>query len=297
VVGENATPEKELEIPDAPDEPQYPDVEQLSFGMIEPEVIKKVKVENTKIGKATPTAKGKTRIAVPKSKDTKVEQALLISKGTSTGEKIQAGKTRKSKTPRSSSAKPVKTPSKPKQSELINKKTASTDTNLPVKRGRPKKTGNPPVGNSTVVVKTKKIPEKSPKPSIDKNKPAPKAQQGKQSMNKATGTQKTPTRGTKPVTSTKNVTRKTKAPVANSSKLTTTKSSTTKPKTTTSRTPKQPRKPGLRKTGGRKPPQKKMTVKSAITPSVVLVPPTWKPKRSKNSPKKRKVPPSGPKPE
>ena len=166
VVGAKATPEKELEIPEAPEEPQYPDVEQLSFGMIEPEVKKVVKVENAKIRKATPTAKGKTRISTPKTKDAKVEQTLLISKGTSTKDKNQAGKTGSSKTPQTSRAKPGKAPSKPKPSEPTINKTASNETKVPVKRGRPKKTGSTPVVKTTVVAKTKKVPGKSTQSSM-----------------------------------------------------------------------------------------------------------------------------------
>jgi DNA gyrase subunit A len=296
VVGGKATPEKELEIPETPEEPQYPDVEQLSFGMIEPEVKKVIKVENAKTRKAPPMAIGKTRISTPKTKDAKVEQTLLISKGTSTRDKNKVDQVGSSKTRQTSRTKPGKAPTKLKSAEPIRNKTASNETKVPVKRGRPKKTGNIPVVKTTVVSKTKKAPEKPPQSSSSKNKATPKVGKEIQSTEKAAGRTKTPSKGRKPDTTPKAAPGKTKTPVAGTGQSSTPKKPTTKPKTATNRTKKQPTKPGSKKTGGRKPPQKKMTTKSVIAPSVVLVPPSWKPKRSKNQPKRRNVTPGESKP-
>ncbi len=297
VIGAKATPEKELEIPDALEEPLYPDVEQLSFGMIAPEVKKVVKAENTKIRKATLKVKGKTRGSTPKTKDAEAEQSLLISKGASTRNKDQAGKAGSSKPPRTSRAKPVKTPSKLKPSEPTINKTSGNEIKVPVKRGRPKKTVSPPVVKTTVVAKTRKEPEKATRTPMRNNKPVLKTGQVEQSATKATGKAKTPTKTGKPNQNAKAAPGKTKPSTTKTSQPSTTKKTTTKPKTATNRSIKPPAKPGPKKTGGRKPPRKKMTIKSVIAPAAILVPPSWKPKRSKTPPKRRKVTPGEPKSE
>jgi hypothetical protein len=56
-------------------------------------------------------------------------------------------------------------------------------------------------------------------------------------------------------------------------------------------------KPGITKPTIRKPRKKKVTIKSATAPAGVILPPSWKPKRTKTSTTKRIVRPTKPKTE
>ncbi len=80
VAGVKDMPEKEIEVPEETEESQAPDVEQLSFGMIEPAAHVIAKAEKPKTRKPSTVAKPKAKPAIRKTKSVKVEQASLISK-------------------------------------------------------------------------------------------------------------------------------------------------------------------------------------------------------------------------
>ena len=92
VAGVKDMPEKEIEVPEEPEESQAPDVEQLSFGMIEPAAPVITKAEKPKTRKAPSAAKPKTKPAARKTKAVKVEQASLITKPPTTPEKAPSAK-------------------------------------------------------------------------------------------------------------------------------------------------------------------------------------------------------------
>ncbi len=100
VAGEKAIPEKELDVVDEPQVLQAPEVEQLTFGMIEPTLPAIPKTVKPKPPKSGETSKQKNLPAARKTKAVKTEQAALITKPVPTKEKAQRSKTARPKSPK-----------------------------------------------------------------------------------------------------------------------------------------------------------------------------------------------------
>ena len=105
VAGEKATPEKEPEVPEEPEELPAPEVEQLSFGMIEPVVQTTQQTLKPKTRKARLTGKQKIKPTPRKARVVKAEQATLITKPLPSKKKTpaaNAGQQKPSKGPQAS---------------------------------------------------------------------------------------------------------------------------------------------------------------------------------------------------
>jgi DNA gyrase subunit A len=268
VAGGKTTPEKEPEVPEEPEEPQAPEVEQLTFGMIEPATKDTSKIEEPKSRKPRTTTRQKAKIVSQKPRITKAAQASLITKATvSRGEPptTKAGRPKSSKVGMTGIK---KTTVKVVQPPLIDKKIADKEKTPAIKSGRPNllKTASAEKAKTTTITGRSKSNAKT-KATIEQ-KPISKSGKPRKSTTSVKGTKKKSTV-------------KVGRPV--SVKATKTRPGQIKPKKELAT------KPASAKPTTRKKHQKKVTVKPAVTPSVVLLPPSWKPKHSKTSPSRRIV--------
>jgi DNA gyrase C-terminal domain, beta-propeller len=120
VEGEKAIPEKEIEVPEESEEPQAPEVEQLTFGMIEPAVNVTPPVEKPKTRKPSSAGKQKSskKPAQRKVHAVKAEQAMLITKPTPAPKKAPAAKRGRPKSAKRSVTKPAPTIKRTKKSAV-----------------------------------------------------------------------------------------------------------------------------------------------------------------------------------
>jgi DNA gyrase subunit A len=113
VTGEQATPEKELELPEEPETIHpAPEVEQLSFGMDEPASKSKPRTARPSGRKPRQTTKAKTQISARKTRSSKVEQAELITKPATPAKQTTPVKTDRTKRTQVSSTMKQTTPTK-----------------------------------------------------------------------------------------------------------------------------------------------------------------------------------------
>ena len=256
VAGEKDVPEKEIEVPEEPEEQQPPEVEQLSFGMIEPTGPVISKSERPQSRKSRPTTKPKIKPVPRKVKSARAEQDSLISKSTETTKKASPSKSGRSETPRPTPVKKEKTAAKrgrPKKNAKGKiKKLTSRVVSIKemILDSRP---GGPKVGRKTGSIKDKKTGTKVARPpkvkaDAGKDKKAP-AKEGRSSPVKVTDSKL-----------------KKGSPSANNPTV----------------------KTRVKKTTPRKPRRTRMTVKSADARVKVIIPPGWKP-LSKGTSTKRSV--------
>ena len=97
VEGEKTIAEKELEVPEEPEKPQAPEIEQLTFGVIEPPGRVTPKVEKSSLRKRRSKSERKSKPAPRKAKATNVDQASLNIKSASAIQKFPALKQRDQK--------------------------------------------------------------------------------------------------------------------------------------------------------------------------------------------------------
>jgi DNA gyrase subunit A len=271
VAGEKTTPEKEPEVPEELEEPQLLEVEQLSFGMIEPVVSKTTSSVKPKSDKPHAETSQKTKRLPRKTRTIKAAQAALITKAVSTRKESPTPKASRAKTSKAGSTRKAKTTAKPVQASLINKKDSRTAKTLAPKRGRPATPKVKPTQKAITNTKTTKVKSGVKTPSPAKKRPAVKSAKTKAIRGSTANTTKKPT---------------TRVAGQSSPRSIKTSVSQAKPKNVPSA------KPETKKSATRKPRKKKVTIKSATAPAVVILPPSWKPKRTKASPSKRIVKPN-----
>ena len=335
VVGEKTSREKEPEVPDELDEPQVPEMEQLTFGMVEPTIKEISKVEKSKTPKPRLGTGKKAKFAQPKAKRTKVAQATLITKAITTKKEPPATKAGRPKPTKVVDTRKVKPIAKAVQAPLIDKKVADNEKTPANKVGRPK---SAKVG---VTKKEKKTAKAVQAPLIDKKVaeqekvPAKKVGRPKSTKVGVTEKKKTTTKAVQPPLIDKKVAEQEKtpakkvgrpkstkvSPVEQTKTHTNTGRSNSNAKTTaaiekkpaskrgrassvrtptkkagqTRQTKEQTAKTAPAKPTTRKKSQGKFTVKSAIAPAVIILPPSWKPQRSKPTRSRRRVKPAKPK--
>ncbi len=268
VAGEKTTPEKEPEVPEELEEPLLLEVEQLSFGMIEPVVKKTPSSAKPKSGKPRAKSSQKTKQPPRKTSTTRAAHAALTTKAVITRKASPTAKASRPKTSKAGTTRKAKTSAKAVQASLIDKKDARTEKTQAPKRGRPASPKATPTQKAITSTKTTKA-----KPGVKAPSPARKRSAGKTGKTKAI-------RGSTATTVKKPVTRVGGQSTPKSIKTSLDQS---KPRNATSA------KPETKKSTTRKPRKKKLTIKSATTPAVVILPPSWKPKRTKASPLKRNV--------
>jgi DNA gyrase subunit A len=254
IAGEKDIPEKEIEVPEEPEELQAPEVEQLSFGVIEPISPVISKSEKPKSRRSRNSAKLKAK---PTSRKARAEQASLITKLAAVTKKAPSAKSSRLKTPKAS----------PEAKEK-----ATT------KRGRLKgstKNTRESLTSRVVSIKEMKLNSKPDRPklsskatAVKKKRTVPKA--GRHSTVKAGAT-------------------KDKKPPAKAGRSSQIKTVASKPKRARVGASKPVVKTGVKKTGTRKPRQTKMTIKSADAKTKVIIPTGWKPPTKRTSTPKRNV--------
>ena len=137
VAGEKATPEKEPEVPDEPEELPAPEVEQLSFGMIEPVVQSIPQAQKPKTRKARLAGKRKIKPTPRKARVVKAEQATLITKPTPSKKKTPTAKTGRQKSSKGTRARREKTTAKRERPRLNTKVLAGTEKKPTAKARKP----------------------------------------------------------------------------------------------------------------------------------------------------------------
>jgi len=158
VAGEKTTPEKEPEVPLEPEELPAPEVEQLSFGMIEPVIKPTPRDRKAKTRKSRVAGKQKNRSTPRKSQGIKAEQATLITKPLPSDKKTQAVKTGSRKSAKGTQARGMRTAAKRGRPKSTAKASAGTAKKPPAKPG---KTGR----------RTKAGPGKQKKPTRKAGRP------------------------------------------------------------------------------------------------------------------------------
>jgi hypothetical protein len=294
VAGEKTTPEKEPEVPEEPEELQAPEVEQLSFGMIEPAIKVTPKVGKSKTHKPRIANKQKAKPVPHKGKVIKAEQATLITKVATPKKKHPDSKAGRPKSSTGGAIGKKKVTAKIVQAPLSDKIVPVEKSPAP-KRGRPKSSTPITAKPTKTTTKTNKSKLRSKTTTGAKVKSNPKATKpvGK-TKSTAVTVKKPAAKPAKPGKNTKSAQVKEKKPTAKVGRPGTVKN--TKKRTgQTTPTKAQGGKSALTKSAARKKRQKKVTVKSASTPTAVLLPPSWKPTRSKSSPTRRIGKPTKPK--
>lgn len=258
VAGEKEMPEKEIEVPEEAEEEQAPELEQLSFGMIESKMPDSVKTEIPKSHKPRTSARQKSIPAPRKVKGARAEQASLITKSNEVFKKARPAK---------SSQAP-----KPKLAPVKKEKTA-------FKRGRPKLNLKDKKPTSKIVLIKEMIleskpsrPKASSKTGSIKEKEI-RAQTGRSSKSKADASRD-------------------KKPSTKAGWFNPVKAAAPTPKRASRITKKPTTKPGTKKTSTRKPGKPNMTVKSADAKTKVIIPSGWKPPSRRGSSNKRNVKPT-----
>jgi len=356
VVGEKDITEKELEVPEEPDELQVPEMEQLTFGMVEPAIKDSSKGEKSKTPKPRRVTGQKAKSSPPKAKRTKVAQATLITKAITTKHEPPATKAGRPKSTKVVAAGKEKATAKPVQAPLIDKKVAEKEIAPAKKVGRPrstkvvatmtvkatakpvqaplndkkgatqekvpvKKVGRPRSNKIVATGKEKPTAKAVQAPLVDKKaaeqKSVPPKKVGRPKSTKVSTTEQTKTNTNagrlklkvnttltikkktapkpgKPKGGIKSIADSEKKPASKpdrTSSVKTRSKKTAQTRSTKGQTMKTvPSKPATRKKS-----QGKFTVKSATAPAVIILPPSWKPKRSKPTRPRRMVKPAKPK--
>jgi DNA gyrase subunit A len=266
VLGEKTRPEKEPEVPEELEEPQAPEVEQLAFEMMEPATKDTSKGEKPKSRKPRTITTQKAKPAPRKTKATRATQATLIAKAVTTRKEPPTTKTGQTKSSKVSTTGKTKTTAKLVQAPLIEKKVAKAEKTKAKTVGRPKSPKAAPAEKAKTITKSSRLKSNIKTTSAIQKKPTPKAGKTRVSSRSATGTGKVP------------VSKVGRPSLRKTSKTGARQTQPTKEQTIT------PIKPATRK-----PRQKKVTIKSATAPAIVILPPSWKPKRAKTSTSRRIV--------
>lgn len=292
VVGEKPTLEKELEVPEEIEEEVAPPVEQLSFGMDgQPSPAAPFGVDSKK-PKPMAQPKAKKKPAHQKSKTAPATQAVLITKSITSQKKSSAAKPPPLGTPKVRPAADGKSPTK---SSRIKATTSSKQSvgKLPTVPGSrpksipktPKKSKGKSVQKASSSQKTITNPAyvgKEIKPPSKKVASNPNKTSAKKTNMLVKPSPKPSAKGAgKP--STKVLSKPaTKTAAKRSPKGSSTAASKAKTKSTAKSAVKPSTKAGSQNPASRKPPKKKMTIKSADINSRVILPPSWKPSTKKN---------------
>lgn len=270
VAGEKTTTDKEPEVPEELEEPQLLEVEQLSFGMMEPVVKKTSSNAKIKTGKPRAETSKKTKQLPRKTRTTKAVQAALTTNAVMARKASPTTKASRPKTARAGTTRKTKTSAKAVQASLIDKKDARTEKTPAPKRGRPAAPKTTTAQRPITSAKTTKAKSEVKAPSLIKKRPATKTGKTKAIRGSTTTTRKKPA---------------TKVVGQGSPKVIKTNVGQAKPRNVPSA------KTAVKKTTSRKPRKKKLTIKSATAPTVVILPPSWKPKKAKSSSPRRIVKP------
>jgi DNA gyrase subunit A len=276
VAGEKASPEKEPEVPDELEDIQTTEVEQLSFGMIEPASKTVTRITKHRIPKQSTGMSQKGMPARRSPRTSKASEATLERKKVSTRIIPSTSKASKTSLTRSRAARKTKTDEKIVQSTLINNKAIKPESTVVKKAGRPAKSKAAPLAE------TKTRSKRTSEISVTKTRP----QSGKKPDIKTK--KETSTAGTRIKSGKKLSTRVKGKPASMKDQKSSLKSS----KTSTAPSKANniiPTKSNNKKITSRKAGRKKNTVKSSIAPATVILPPSWKPKRTKKSPSRRIV--------
>jgi DNA gyrase subunit A len=255
VAGEKDMPEKEIEVPEEPEEAKPPEVEQLSFGTVEASAPVITKGEKPRSRKLSTPGKRKTKPAPRKSRAAIAKQASLITKSAEITKKIPSAKSGRT---RSTKVIPEK-----------KEKAAS-------KRGRPKgipKDNSKKLTSKVVSIKEMILDSKPDQPMLSSKTAAIKK---KKTVTKTGQPGKTKAAGIK-----------NKKPLVQPGRSTPIKDAGIKPKLASRNTNKPLVKTKVKKILKRKPRQTRMTVKSADAKTKVIIPTGWKPPTKRTSSPKR----------
>lgn len=260
VAGQKDLPEKEIEIPEEPEQEKPPEVEQLSFGTVELAASDTQKAEKTESRKpkskpAKKTGPASRKIVVPKAK-----QAPLVTKPGIVTKKDASVKTVGSKKAKAAKMEIKKAPARPGQSKLSPKKSGKQLTSR--------------------VVSIKQLTLTS-KPEQPKHGSKTKTSKQNRTVSKTGRSSKA-----------KVDAYKVKQPTAKASKAKKTRPAESAPQKSSKSTSKPTGRPGATKAGTRKPRQTKMNIKSADAAVKVLIPPGWKPPTKKTPSPWRKAKPT-----
>jgi DNA gyrase subunit A len=292
VAGEKAIAEKEIEVPEEPEEAQAPEVEQLTFGMIESEPKATLKTEKPNARKSSTTIKAKTKPATSKATPANAHQVPMKTTGAADTKKTTVAKPGRPKSTKTTYPVKKKTTPKLEQASLMTNVT-ETGKKTPVsKTGQTKSSKGTTPGRAKTTTKAAQASLVLKETAVKKKAPSTKGGLSKSSTKVTTSRGKDTTKTITSNVDKKVTSNKTKASSTKASSGSSNIGSTTKPKQATRATHKQTTRPVTKKPAARKPPQKKKTVKTAVAPAVVILPPSWKPKRSKPSPAKRSVRPA-----
>jgi DNA gyrase/topoisomerase IV subunit A len=280
VAGEKALPEKELEVPEEPAEPEAPEVEQLTFGLNESPTTSTPKVEKSKSHRVDVKMGRKARPAASKAKAVVEEQAPLIPTRGPTIEKATSAKVNRTRSTKESTPGKKKTVSASK-TRTAGKKAAISEKKPSAKPGKreitleiSRREDEKPAGRTVkpkLSAKSSKGKMRKPAGRTGKPKSSPKSSKGK--AREATGRTGKPQSAAKPAVS------KGRIPRSNARK--------TKPVSKT-KARKKVAKPLAKTAGKRKTATKKLTVKPAFTQLPVILPPSWRPAHTPPSSTKRK---------
>jgi hypothetical protein len=232
-------------------------VEQLTFGMIEPAVKAKPHKETPKVRKSRGVRKQKSRSTPRKAKTNKAEQAMLISKPVQTNDTPLAGSVSRQKQGRGSRVRKGKTVAKTTRSKL--------------------KTG------------LKTIVGKETTSKADKGKiPATKTVKQKPSIDVKGSKLKEPKRKAgRPKLISKTIKGKEKKTTPKAGHASLVVIPDKKPEHVAKRTTGKVNKSSSAKSTVRSSRKKRVTTKSAVAKTPIILPPSWKPKRGKSSPIRR----------
>jgi hypothetical protein len=167
-----------------------------------------------------------------------------------------------------------KTTPKAVQKPLVDKKVAEQEKAPAKKVGRPKSTKVSPTEQTKTKTKTGRSNSNAKTKAAIEKKPAPKTSKPRVSTKSVADTEKKPA-------SRRGGARSVRTPTKKAGQTRSTKGQITKTA---------PSKPATRKKS-----QGKFTVNSAIAPTVIILPPSWKPQRSKPIRSRRRLKPDKPK--
>ena len=267
VAGEKATLEKEIEVPEEPEEMASPAVEQLSFGMDEVPLKTSPKADKPKKTKARAAKQLEAMSVGRKKKSASAGQAAIITKIAIAPKTAPSTKSNLVKTPK---AKPVS-----------DEKPAVSRRRLNQKSGTGESKDKPPVTSRGKVKSSSKILKEKVK------KASPKVTQPASAKKLVKARPEKPAPASHPP-SDKSSKKKARQPAKPASK------------SVTEAKPKPAAKPvtgaKVKTSPKRKPRQPKMTIKSADIGGRVILPPSWKPPAKKPSSTRRNTKPNKSKP-
>ena len=282
IEGEKASPEKDLELPEEPDESSVPEVEQLSFGMIQPNPKTNKTVTKPKSGRSRSASKARSASSSQRSRSGKSKQVTPTRKATQAKTRAPAKQTSRTQVPATATSR-KESLAQTKQPELSSSippsGTASTST---PKTSRARST------------RVKSTPQAEPAKDVRRSKSTRSASTISKSTSRRSGRSTATSPTTKPTT---------KSSLASSligtkGKTSTRSSSQSKPasaaKKTAAKTKRpsskrktnSPSKPASRRSG--KTDQSKTSAKTVMNQKTIKLPPGWKPLPKKSTSSKRK---------